>query len=106
MTLGSTVKGLRTAAGFNQKEFAAQLEISPAYLSQIESDSREPTIPLLRRMADKLGSPAAILFAVAIASKLPADNRERELEVIQRLIDAVTLNISSKQLSFGLRDAG
>ena len=105
MTLGSTVRSLRTAAGLSQKEFAARLEISSSYLSQVESDKREPTIPLLRRMAEKLGSPATILFAAAIASKLPPKNREREVEVIEQLIDAIRINISSKQLSFGLQDA-
>jgi transcriptional regulator with XRE-family HTH domain len=95
------------AAGFSQKEFAASLEISPAYLSLVESDKREPTIPLLRRMANVLGSPSAILFAAALASKLPSEERKREIEIIKQLIDAVRLNITStsSQFTLGLQDA-
>jgi XRE family transcriptional regulator, regulator of sulfur utilization len=106
MSLGSTVRTLRNSAGFSQKRFAESLSISPAYLSQIESDKREPTIPLLRKMADLLGSPATVLFAVALSSKLPAEEHKKEIEVIQQLVEAVRLNITSKQLTFGLQDAG
>ncbi len=41
-----------TLNGFKQREIAAQLAISQAYLSMICSDQRCPSIRLLRRIQD------------------------------------------------------
>lgn len=47
---GTFLKNLRSAHGLRQAEMAAQLSISPPYLSQLESDSR----PLTPRLAARL----------------------------------------------------
>lgn len=104
MTLGVAIKRLRAAAGWSQKEFAGELEISPSYLSLIEADKREPTIPLLRRMAGKLGVPAVILFAAALEPRTAAEGETARLlsEVLEKLVGAASASVS--QMSMSLSD--
>lgn len=49
---GRFLKGLRAAHGLRQSELAQRLEISPPYLSQLESDSRPLTLQLTARLRD------------------------------------------------------
>ena len=103
MTLGTAIKRLRAAAGWSQKEFAEQLKISPSYLSLIESDSREPTIPLLRRMAEELGVPAVVIFAAALEPRSADSDAETKAlgEVLDKLVEAASLSVV--QMSLQLR---
>jgi transcriptional regulator with XRE-family HTH domain len=101
MTLGSTIRLLRQAVGLTQKEFAEELRITPSYLSLLETDKREPTIPLLRNMAERLGSPATLLFAAALGSSL-GEEQAREIKIISQLVEAVRLNLIQKRLPLEL----
>ena len=45
-----------------QEALALELDISPIYLSQIESGLRNPTVAALHGIASKLGVPLEVLF--------------------------------------------
>lgn len=60
--LGRRIKTARVAAGLTQAQLAAP-EISPAYLSRIESGDRRPDLRLLVRLAVKTGVPLEQLIA-------------------------------------------
>ncbi len=62
MSVGRTVKLLRTAAGLKQKHLADRLDVSPNYLSLVENDRREPSISFLRNLASEIGIPLGLLF--------------------------------------------
>ncbi len=49
---GQKLRELRKAQGMRQAELAEKLQISPPYLSQLESDQRPITLPLLTRLSD------------------------------------------------------
>lgn len=51
-SVGQTVSVLRRASGQSQEAFAAALDISQPYLSQIESGSRTPSDETLRKLQD------------------------------------------------------
>ncbi len=106
MTLGSALRRLRAAAGFSQKEFAARLEVSQSYLSQIESDRREPTIPLVRRMAGELGVPSVILFAAVLSrpASMTGDEHKQLTKIVNELIEAAAMNLG--QIALSLRAPG
>jgi transcriptional regulator with XRE-family HTH domain len=104
MTIGTTIRVLRQAAGFSQKSFADVLEITPSYLSLIEADKREATIPLLRRMAQVLGSPATVLFAAALGSGLMAEGKLDEARVVGQLVEAVRLNLLQERLPLAIAE--
>ncbi len=101
MTLGSAVKRMRAAAGFSQKDFAARLDVSQSYLSQIESDRREPTIPLVRRMAAELGVHSVILFAAALSrpNEMGIDQYKQLTRIMDELVEAAGMNLAQMVLS-------
>lgn len=53
-TLGSEIQRLRTEAGFTLRGFALKVEISAAFLSDIERERRRPSEEVLRRIAKQL----------------------------------------------------
>lgn len=54
MNASTTAKRIRTArerAKLTQKELSAAVEVSQSYISQIESDTKTPSLQVLRRIA-------------------------------------------------------
>jgi transcriptional regulator with XRE-family HTH domain len=98
MTLGMTIKYLRQARHLSQAELAKRVEISPSYLSQLERDKREATIPLLRRLASELGAPAALLFAAALSQDIPSPAGDHVNEALRRLTEAVGAALRQHEL--------
>jgi transcriptional regulator with XRE-family HTH domain len=55
MTLGERIRQLRDAKDVSLREFAKQIEVTPAHLSDIELGRRFPSEQLLKRIAVQLG---------------------------------------------------
>lgn len=55
LEINKKITEARTNKGLNQAQLAAQAEITPAALSQIEKGDRTPSLPVLQRIADVLG---------------------------------------------------
>jgi DNA-binding XRE family transcriptional regulator len=53
-TLGQRIRSMRESTGQSQLNLAAAAGISQGYLSQLESDEREPTISIAARLAQAL----------------------------------------------------
>lgn len=53
-TLGSEIQRLRTDAGLTLRGFAQKVEISAAFLSDIERDRRRPSEEVLKKIAREL----------------------------------------------------
>jgi transcriptional regulator with XRE-family HTH domain len=62
MTPGRIIKLLRTAAGISQGALARKARVTQAYLSQLESDKRTPSIDLARVIAAAMNVPVAFLM--------------------------------------------
>lgn len=60
--IGKTIRVLRIAAGKKQKDLAAAVRIQPNSLSLIESGKREPSLSLLRSIANALDVPTGLFF--------------------------------------------
>ena len=52
--VGQRIKTTREKSGMTQAKLAAESEITPAAISQIESGERTPSTPILRRIASAL----------------------------------------------------
>jgi transcriptional regulator with XRE-family HTH domain len=61
LRIGATLRALRTARGVRVGQFAAKLEISHAYLSNIEAGRKPLTAALTKRAADLLNVPPIAL---------------------------------------------
>ncbi|MCP4218580.1 MAG: helix-turn-helix transcriptional regulator [bacterium] len=51
--IGERLKRIRSALGFNQKDFAVELEISPASLSEIEAGNAKPRYEIFHNLTLK-----------------------------------------------------
>ncbi len=66
-TFGARLRRARTAAGLSQTALAGD-DLSPSYVSHLESDRREPTPAVVVRLAARLGvSPADLQPQVAVS---------------------------------------
>lgn len=72
---GPRLRQLRVERGLSQVALAADLDISPSYLNQIEHDVRPITVPLLVRLSEKLGVDAEF-FTEQEEARLIAEIRE------------------------------
>ena len=61
--VGRNLRGLRLDRGLSQEQLAHDADITPSYLSQIESGKRNPTVTLLQVLATALRTPIVELFA-------------------------------------------
>ena len=85
--LGKSIKRLRTEAGISQRDLADSAEVTPSFLSLIESGRREPSLATIRKIADALETPEEVLIwdAVQIPDGLDKENR-RVCEMAKMLV--------------------
>ena len=62
MNIGKGIRFVRLAVELRQGEMARQVGISQNYLSMLENNKAEPSIDLLKRIADEFGVPASFLL--------------------------------------------
>ena len=72
------LRNVRRERGWSQREAAARLGVSQAYLSMLESGKRSPA-PLARRLMHVYGLPPTILPVREVREKVTADFLAREL---------------------------
>ena len=66
MDLGSIIKKVRKQKGQTQEQFASLCGITQTYLSQIESNSKEPNLSTLKTISATLDVPLPILFFLSL----------------------------------------
>lgn len=87
---GSNVKRLREKGGFSQKDFAAKLEMSPSYLSQIEAGLKGFSHESLTDISVTLGCEPAELLVGPSASAGSAPPKS----FVRKTIDAIAQDIA------------
>lgn len=89
MNLGQTIKGLRKRRGKNQTQFAFECDITQTYLSQIESGKKEPSLPMLRKIANHLDVPLPALVCLSLeVEDIPKEKRLVGKVVLKPAIDS------------------
>jgi transcriptional regulator with XRE-family HTH domain len=76
-SLGGFIRMQRQLAQLSLREMAAMTAVSNAYLSQIERDLHQPSLKVMRSIADALGIPAADLLRQAGVTS-PAEDSATE----------------------------
>lgn len=96
MDLGSVIKDIRRQKGFTQKKFAEVCSISQTYLSQIESNRKEPNISILKVIAENLRLPLPVLFFKALNSDDIPESKKNAFDMVSpsfnSLIDSIFEN--------------
>jgi transcriptional regulator with XRE-family HTH domain len=62
--LGARIRALREEVGITQERLAWDSDLAKAYLSQVESGKRTPSIPVLCALAERLGVEVADFLAL------------------------------------------
>ena len=60
--VGLNIKSARTAKGWSQEELADQSGLHRTYISGLERSIRNPTVTVLKRLADALGMTSSSLL--------------------------------------------
>jgi XRE family transcriptional regulator, regulator of sulfur utilization len=77
MDLGNIIKNIRKQRGQTQIEFALSCGITQTYLSQIESNLKEPNLSTLKSISENLDVPLPILFFLSMTEEdVQPDKRE------------------------------
>jgi transcriptional regulator with XRE-family HTH domain len=93
MNLGETIKLLRKRNGLNQSQLAELCEITVTYLSLIENGKKEPTLSLLKTIANNLQVPLPILLFTALTEDDIPEPRKELFSVIKPSIDSMLQNL-------------
>lgn len=75
MDIGSVIRDIRKKKKITQTQLAKLSQITQTYLSQIENNQKEPTIPTLKAIADSLSIPLPILLFLSVENEdIPEKN--------------------------------
>jgi transcriptional regulator with XRE-family HTH domain len=103
VTLGNSIKVIRTAREISQRDLARDLKISANYLSLIESDKREPSLSFLKKLAKALNVPMQMFF---MWEGEPVLGETKDLDQLRELIVRMeTLMPKPKEKARGRKSA-
>lgn len=88
MTIGSTLKLLRTASNLTQSSLAKDLNVTANYLSLLENGRKEPSLTFLKRFSKRLDSPLGYFLWLALE-----ENRSQEELDLKRKMDKLLIAI-------------
>ena len=90
MAFGKILKHLRTATDTSQTKLARELGITPGYLSLVESDKRQPSLPVLESAAAYFRIPAGFLLLQGVKlNQLKPGQRKLVREIRRNLVDYI-----------------
>lgn len=82
MNLGSVIKDIRKQRGQTQTEFAESCGITQIYLSQIENNSKEPNLSILKVISENFELPLPILFFLSLNEDDISPEKRKAFEII------------------------
>lgn len=90
MNIGYALKVCRSAKKLSLGDLAALTELSPSYLSMIESGKREPTLSSIEKIAGAMGVPTPILlFLASDSSELEGIDPETSRHLSAAVLDVM-----------------
>lgn len=93
MKIGSIIKAERKKRGLSQNQLAARCSITVTYLSLIENDKKEPTVSLLRTIAENLNLPLPILIFMSLDDEDIPKSKKEFFNIVKPSINAILQNL-------------
>ncbi len=93
MKIGSIIKAERKKRGLSQNQLAARCSITVTYLSLIENDKKEPTVSLLRTIAENLNLPLPILLFMSLDDEDIPESKKEFFNIVKPSIDSMLQNL-------------
>jgi transcriptional regulator with XRE-family HTH domain len=88
MTIGSTLKLLRTASNLTQTSLAKDLNVTANYLSLVENGRKEPSLTFLKKVSKILDAPLGYFLWLALQ-----DTRSPEELNLKQRMDELLVNL-------------
>jgi transcriptional regulator with XRE-family HTH domain len=98
MKLGRALKVIRTASGIKQKDIAAELGVTPNYISLVEAGKREPSISFLKKFAGTLKVPTGLLLLWDEAESKPFTKDMKLVRGLLAQLEAMYLMSGRRQI--------
>ena len=96
MNLGNSIKAFRKERKLSQSDLAGMCGITSTYLSLVENGKKEPTIALIKIIAEKLEVPLPILIFSAITDEdIPIEKKEL-FELVKPSVDSILQKLISE----------
>ncbi|GIQ57968.1 hypothetical protein Flavo103_11040 [Flavobacterium collinsii] len=89
MDIGNAIKDLRKQRGIKQTDFAVKCGLSQSYLSAIEKGKKEPTLGILKQIANALSIPMPILFFFSLDKEDIAESKRDAFKMLEPLIKSL-----------------
>jgi transcriptional regulator with XRE-family HTH domain len=85
--IGKNIRTLRQLRGVTQTKLAAKVGVAPAYISQIESTIRVPSVRVTHRIAEALGTTVGTLLGETSESGAPSRlTKLEQIHLLKRLV--------------------
>lgn len=88
MSIGSTLKLLRTASNLTQSSLAKDLNVTANYLSLVENGRKEPSLTFLKKFSNTLDAPLGYFLWLALE-----ENESTEELSLKRKMDELLVNL-------------
>lgn len=89
MNLGNVIKNIRKQKGQTQSEFALSCGITQTYLSQIESNLKEPNLATLKLISLNLNLPLPILFFLSMTEEDVQPSKRKAFQIVSPSIKSL-----------------
>jgi len=83
MNIGNAIKDLRQQKGLKQTDFAEQCGLSQSYLSSIEKGRKEPTLSILKQIANALSIPMPVLVFFSLDLEDIDENKKEAFKMLE-----------------------
>lgn len=93
MNIGNAIKDLRQKKGFKQTDFADICGLSQSYLSSIEKGRKEPTLTILKRIANALSIPMPVLIFFSLTQDDIAESKRDAFQILEPSIKGLINDI-------------
>lgn len=98
MTIGSNIRKCRNEKGLTQKDVAAKANISRSYFADVESGRYNPSLDVLKSIANALGTTAQQLLKDDMDKKDFIDETEEKYNAILERIKKISPSDREKLL--------
>ena len=93
VNLGERLRALRNEQGITQTQLSKKIGISKAMISSYELEQRQPSYPILIKLATYFGVTTDFLLGLVIKRTINIDGlNEQEIEVMAKMIDVLRKN--------------
>ena len=97
MNLGNVIRNIRKQKGQTQDEFASLCGITQTYLSQIESNLKEPNLNTLKSISANLDVPLPILFYLSMDEDDVHPEKRQAFKIVSPSVNSLVNEFFSVQ---------